>query len=635
MSAGPGSAPPSAREAEAALALLAGVGGGSGGEPDASLAAIADAGVRLAGAEACFLYRWAPERGELTLGAAAGQAQDAGRRALAEGAVAAALASGAPSAATPTGPGPRPPAGLDGGNGHEPAPAGPDVPWVLLLRARGEVVGGLALVLRGAEPPPQARAFLDVLAAQAALALDRSRLAREAARLREQYEAKCREFSVLLDIGDALRDTLQIERLAAILLTGITHGEGLAYNRAILFLVQDRGATLQGVMGVGPDSAEEAGEIWEQLAGRPRPLAALLREVAAKGIGRRGSRFDALARGLRAPIERGAGAAALAALEHAPIRVESAATDPRVHPAVEGRLGVERFAAVPLLAKERVAGVVVVDNKFTGRPITDRDLELLGVFANQAGLALGHAHVYGRLEEASRELQRSHHELMQLEKLAVLGEMAANVAHEIRNPLVAIGGFARRLERRAAERSDEERYARIILTEVTRLERIVQDVLGVAKDPKSAREAARLEEIVEDCLNLLEQRLAEQAIALDLRLSEGSPPVQVHVAQMKQAILNVLNNAVEAMPHGGTLGIRVEGDADEVSLCVQDSGPGIPEELRGRVFQAFFTTKERGTGLGLTLVQKILRSHGGAVEVAEAPGGGAAVCLRLPAVARP
>jgi signal transduction histidine kinase len=633
MSAGAGGGPAAAPAPAAALARLAERVAGAGDDPELALAAIAEAAGAVGEAEAALVYLWEPERGHLRLGAAAGRAEEPRRRALAERAAAAALASAGVTIGDAGGR-PAVPPEREPGNGRPPGPPGGAVAWARLLRAGGQVVGALVL-LGAAEPPAAAGSLLDLLAAQAALAADRARLIGETFRLRGMYEEKCREFSVLLDIGDALRGTLQIERLAAILLTGITHGEGLAYNRAILFLVQDRGTHLQGVMGVGPDSAEEAGEIWEQLAARPRPLAALLREVAAHGIGRPASRFDALARQLRVPLAPGAGVVALAALERAPVRVEAAATDPRVHPEGEGRLGVERFAAVPLLAKERVAGVVLVDNKFTGRPITDRDLELLGVFANQAGLALGHAHVVGHLESASRELQRSHHELMQLEKLAVLGEMAANVVHEIRNPLVAIGGFARRLERRAAERSDEERYARIILTEVARLERIVQDVLGLAKDPKAEREAARLEEIVEDCLRLLEQRLAEQAIALDLRVGARAAPVHAHVAQMKQAILNVLNNAIEAMPHGGTLGVRLEPEAEEVSLRVQDSGPGIPEEQRGRVFQPFFTTKERGTGLGLTLVQKILRAHGGAVEVGEAPGGGAEVCLRLPLAGPP
>ncbi|MGE5849356.1 MAG: ATP-binding protein, partial [Candidatus Methylomirabilota bacterium] len=367
--------------------------------------------------------------------------------------------------------------------------------------------------------------------------------------------------------------------------------------------------------------------------------------------------FDRLARDLVVPLRPDAGVLALTALEARPVRVSDARRDPRVHPQWEGRLDADEFACVPLVAKGKVVGVIAVDNKFNGKPITDEDLELLSVFATQAGLAVESARVYTHLEEASRELQRSHHQLLHQERLAALGEMAAHVVHEIRNPLVSIGGFARRLAKRLLDREPEGQYAQIIAREVDRLERIVRDVQGMSREVHPARVETDLHTLLQDCVVLFAERIAQQRVQLRMDLGSRPTVVSLDPVQVKQAMVNLLANALEAMPEGGTLTLttrtvredggqfvelsngQLEREEDEstsrpidewVVLEVSDTGGGIPQAILDDVFNPFFTTKEAGTGLGLTLVRRIARAHGGRVEVDNRPGEGVTFRLWLP-----
>ncbi|MBI4735770.1 MAG: GAF domain-containing protein, partial [candidate division NC10 bacterium] len=537
----------------------------------------------------------------------------------------------------------------------------------------GERAVGVLSVSRRAHRPfdPEEISLLTSFAQHAAIAIENARLFQESERLAQDNLLRLREISILNEIGMAMQGTMHLDALLQVILTGVTFGRGLGFNRAILLLVDESRRVLEGRMGVGPSSGEEAARVWSALESPSRSLREVIALRAAHLREGADAAFDHLARSLVVPLRPDAGVLALTALEAKPSRIADARHDSRVRPEWEGRLDVEEFACVPLVAKGKVVGVIAVDNKFNGKPITDEDLELLSVFATQAGLAVESARVYTHLEEASREIQRSHHQLLHRERLATLGEMAAHVVHEIRNPLVSIGGFARRLARRLAGREPEGQYAQIIAREVDRLERIVRDVQGMSREVRPALVQTDLHTLLQDCLVLFAERIAEQRVQLRLELDARPPVLPLDSVQLKQAMVNLLANALEAMAAGGTLSIatrvtRGEGaqsvnqaigqlGSDErsaqlaelphrpvgelttrqvleewVELSVSDTGGGIPQEILDEVFNPFFTTKEAGTGLGLTLVRRIVRAHGGRVEVENRPGEGVTFRLWLP-----
>ncbi|MBI4414218.1 MAG: GAF domain-containing protein [candidate division NC10 bacterium] len=500
----------------------------------------------------------------------------------------------------------------------------------LPLLAGDRLVGVLGLFTRSPRTfTPEETSLLGTFAAQAAIALENARRFAESQQLAAENFQRYREIAVLHEISAAMQRTVTLDRLLHTILTGVTFGGGLGFNRACLLLVNERGDVLEGRMGVGPADAEEAGRIWQALSVPGAGLASLLaNEEAFRAL--ESSPLTALVRSLRVPLRPGSGLLAEAVLTRQIVEVADAAADPRVHPTYEGRLGAGAFAVAPLIATDRVVGALVVDNKFSGRLIGPRDLDFLELVAAQAGLAVEHALLVERLEGVSREVQQTHHQLVRQERLVVLGEMAANMVHEIRNPLTAIGGFARRLRRRLGPQHPERATVEVIAREVDRLERITRDVLGLARGLTPSPAAVDLGEVVEDCLLLFPDSLARQRVTVVREFAPEPVRAWADLAQLKQVVLNLLYNALEAMPHGGTLTLRTGGEPGWASLTVADTGPGIPPAIRESIFDPFFTTKPEGTGLGLTLAHRLVQAHGGRLEVESHPGQGSAFWVWLP-----
>jgi two-component system NtrC family sensor kinase len=239
------------------------------------------------------------------------------------------------------------------------------------------------------------------------------------------------------------------------------------------------------------------------------------------------------------------------------------------------------------------------------------------------------------ITKKSDELKKSQDKLIQAEKLAALGRLAADVAHEIRNPLTAIGGFARRLHKSAVGEKEKER-AEIIVAEVNRLEKILRDVLTFSRDARYHLEKNRVDDLVFDVVNMYEQTCSEQSVSVEVMIEKNLPPVLMDRDQVRQALINLFTNALDAMPRGGALKITSGNEGLHgvryVYLRVSDTGEGIDEDKMSLIFDPFFTTKEtgRGTGLGLSITRKIIEEHGGFVRAESAKGKGSAFSLYFP-----
>lgn len=233
------------------------------------------------------------------------------------------------------------------------------------------------------------------------------------------------------------------------------------------------------------------------------------------------------------------------------------------------------------------------------------------------------------------ELKKSQDKLIQAEKLAALGRLAADVAHEIRNPLTAIGGFARRLYKSAAGEKEKER-AEVIVSEVNRLEKILRDVLTFSRDARSHLEKHPIGELVYDVVKMHENVCSEQSVSVEIMIEQGLPPVLMDRDQVRQALTNLITNALDAMLRGGTLkittGSEVLHDVRYVFLKVSDTGQGIADDKLPLIFEPFFTTKEigHGTGLGLSITNKIMEEHGGFIRAESREGAGSAFSLYFP-----
>ncbi len=231
----------------------------------------------------------------------------------------------------------------------------------------------------------------------------------------------------------------------------------------------------------------------------------------------RDSPLNTLAKGIRVPLLPNEEVLALTVLNKKSYNITNAATDPIVSDKLRETLKVNSFATVPLVAKDRVIGVILVDNMFTQRPITDGDIRFLTMFAHQAALAIENAIIHTNLETMNKDMRAMHEQLVQSEKMAALGAMMAEITHEIRNPLVSIGGFTRRLAKKLQD-SEDKKYIDIILSEVARLEGIIHDNLSYIKEIAPQLADADINGLIEEILTLYEDELAQRRIRVEQEL---------------------------------------------------------------------------------------------------------------------
>jgi PAS domain S-box-containing protein len=462
-----------------------------------------------------------------------------------------------------------------------------------------------------------------------------SRIMRDMSRhtsLRDQLEGRVWELSVLREISDALASTMKLQEVLRMILVAVTAREGLGFNRAFFLLTEE--GVLRGTAAVGPSSAEEADRIWPHVQGE---RLSLLEWVKAEDRIEADLAAREIVRGIRVHPDDTANPLSMAAREKTP-RILSRRDSPSAEEAaLLDLLGTTEVGIVPMVRSERTLGILMADNVITGEPIGRESLRSLKTLATQASLAVENARLYEslerraqQLEEALTELHQSEEKLVRAEKLAAVGEVTAKIAHDVRNPLVAVGGFARSILKSDVDIERARRYARIIADEVATLERVLNDLLGFASTRVPRREWLSVNELVERTVLIMGNEIEHNDIDVRLQLQRELNPVCADPTQLSQVMFNLLRNALEAMPHGGTLTVATSRAGQQLRIDVSDTGTGISDENKGRVFVPFFTTKANGTGLGLSVVHQIVRNHGGSVDVESTLGRGTTVSIMLP-----
>jgi two-component system nitrogen regulation sensor histidine kinase GlnL len=227
------------------------------------------------------------------------------------------------------------------------------------------------------------------------------------------------------------------------------------------------------------------------------------------------------------------------------------------------------------------------------------------------------------LKDLERKLKRSEH-------LALLGEMAASVAHEIRNPLNSISGFAQLLDERIEEGDRRKQFARIVVQESKRIDRIIGDTLVFSREAPRSLDEVSLNEIAASCTVSLSARATQSSVSVSTRLDPGLPRIMGHAGQLEQLLTNLIMNAIQAMPEGGDVRVSTDCAGDCVRVTVSDTGPGIEPSMHDRVFRPFFTTKPDGTGLGLAICSKIVEDLHGNIGSENGPEGGAVFGVSFP-----
>jgi signal transduction histidine kinase len=313
--------------------------------------------------------------------------------------------------------------------------------------------------------------------------------------------------------------------------------------------------------------------------------------------------------------------------------VDDWASDPRVNRDLARRWGMGSGIVVPLLAGEEALGLLVLTRALSQRWSSDQ-IDVADALAAQASVAIENARLFEDTRRAYRKLKEAQSRTIQAEKMAMLGNFAAGLAHEVRNPLNSISLQLSILERRTAPLEEGlvgqiRGLIGIIREEVLRLENLVSDFLQFSRTSRVHFQSADLGSLTDEVVRLLRPEARSAGVTLRRqRVGEPLPALQLNAERIKQVVINLVRNAVEATPEGGVVTVEEGLVAGQAQLVVRDTGPGLPEDLD--VFQLFVTTKPKGTGLGLPIAQQIVLEHGGEISAASKPGRGASFTVSLP-----
>jgi signal transduction histidine kinase/putative methionine-R-sulfoxide reductase with GAF domain len=402
--------------------------------------------------------------------------------------------------------------------------------------------------------------------------------------------------------NSGLMETLDIDEILRLVLEGVI--KHIGFDRARLYLVNERRNALECKMAVGADVEK--------------------------------------AKGIELALDPEVSVVSRSVIEKKPYIIPDVINDPRVNPILKEKFNLHSLVVIPLLVKDKALGAIAADHTEPGRRVAEETLDSVMMFAQQAGLAIQNAAMYQELKNFSRQmeekiqkttadLRKTEAQLFRSEKLAALGQLAAGIAHEIRNPLTSINILIHSFMDKLPTENPRREDLRVVEEEIHRINEIVDQFLRFARPAHPQLEKVDGISILEEILQLLRPQTERQLIVVEKEF-QALPMILMDREQMKQAMLNLLLNAIQAMPRGGQLTLSGQNSKDGqwIQFSVQDSGMGIPGEDLDKLFDPFFSTKEGGIGLGLSITHRIIDQHHGKIEVKSDPGHGTLFTICLP-----
>lgn len=452
-------------------------------------------------------------------------------------------------------------------------------------------------------------------------------------RVKSKSETLNREFSLFEDrnIYEFLQDFIDT------ILVSITAGQGLRFNRAFLFLVDEDEQILKGIQAVGPGSGDEAGMIYSDFDSAPKTLNEMIKHYR-NTVGT-DSAVNNILKDVRINLS-----------DYQNILIKTLSSQKYVlinedyplinEPSViwlRELFQVHECALIPLLWHGRSTGVIVVDNQVTQSRITTHDIKGITRYAETATNALESSKLLNSLEkninlvkQANLKIRESQEILVQKEKLAVMGEMVAHMAHEVRGPLATIGGYASRVFKQMNQSDVHYNSMTRIVETVRTLELVINDILNVSLPAQENSKGCDCTKAINKVLSLLEEEIHLRKVSVSMNIQGSLPEINIKEHHLFEIISNLVRNALEAIDSDGLLLVLASQIEDKVVITIQDTGPGIPSETRPNIFSPFFTTKSDGTGLGLVVVKKLVEENNGTILVRTAPNKGTTFIISFP-----
>jgi signal transduction histidine kinase len=438
-----------------------------------------------------------------------------------------------------------------------------------------------------------------------------------------------REFEFLRDVGIFLQGSVGRDEVIVMALTAITAGKGYGLNRAILLLVDEAGERLNGYLAVGPRTAAEGWQIWNEIAERDDSLEEMVRRFLAEKLTDEQARFRDLLDGLSVPLHRHDHLFISTLESRQSVHIAQPRNEPGLDPRQVELLGTSELVLVPLLSGDRRIGILLADNIVTGAPISENDLHRLETFALPVSYAIERAALYERLRHELDKLTEAHQRLsaqqeviVRMEKLAVIGEMSADIAHRIRNPLTIIGGYARRLLK--GELSVEQRQGlEVILRQSELIGETTGHLLAETDSQHPQRDRWNLGKTLAAALLVHTEKMEAKGISCRFEAPENEIITVFDLKKISYCLKIIIGRCIEALPAGGALEIELRRDAAEIAVRFSLGGQTLPGEEG-----ADATSHPRD--IELALVMRMLKQQGGQIVREERPDGGATYKLILP-----
>jgi len=392
-----------------------------------------------------------------------------------------------------------------------------------------------------------------------------------------------------------------------VILTALTAGPGVGFNRAMLFLAN--GDKLNGEFWLGPASAADADSIWRVLSTPGIGYLEIIEHNRALLTSDANSLTKRLKKISYSLYQDNPLIPAAATSSQEIILVKDAWNEPLVERRFQEMIGVDEFLCIPLLAQKEVLGEIILDNAITRLPIQRRDIELASI----CGLFAGN-YIY------TAKLQKR---IVEMKRVAAMGEMVMFVTHQLRNPLVTIGGFADQLLDPKTGEKKQKRNLHIIRSEIRRLEKILLRLTQFLLIDIKEKVPVDIQEMFKLVVNAARPRATSGKVTLTTEVEPGLNVILCDPIHMGEALRNVIDNAFDALPDGGKIHLRAYRENDQWGvISVQDTGKGIPKSLKEKIFDTFVSTKEKGMGLGLAYVKRVVDACGGRIEVESEEGKG-------------
>ncbi len=436
-----------------------------------------------------------------------------------------------------------------------------------------------------------------------------------------------------LKMNTVYLSTVELDSILHAILVGITSEEGLGFNRAFLALFDEDHNTLQGKLAIGPSCREDAGRLWSTIKERNIGFDDIIDRIRSDCMDA-DIEVNRIARSLTIPATDHEHMLIRSCRERISIMVTGGQSSGMAVPQdLLEILGEDTFIVVPLYSPSKSLGVIIADNFVTRKPIPAEEIRTLEIFASQASLAIEHSHLYqdmtakiNELEMVTQELENNKDLLVESERYSTLGYMSAQLVHAIRNPITSIGGTARLLTKRT-EDLKLQKFLNIMAQETAKIESILEDLFNFVEESALQKTNQSLNDLLRKSVMIFYGTLKKTGIDYQLNLSETDPSISIDGRKMRQVFLHLIRNAVEAMPDGGTLNVSTEDNEDTVLIAISDSGTGISDNNLARVADPFYTTKTYGTGMGLTLVEQIIKLHGAQLSLERNETGGMTILL--------